>query len=558
MPRSASPDRLLLIAKRALILAMRLLTVATSLSCSPAALAATLPSPDAIDALAERARLLFDVPGLSLAIVQNGRLVFAKGYGQRDRAGSLAVDPRTVFGIGSISKSFTTAALALLVQEGKLGWDDPVVAHLAHFRLSDPVATRELTVRDLVTHRSGLGAGAGDLMLFSRSRFTREEAVRGARFLALRTRPRSGFAYNNLMFVVAGQLVEAVSGESWERFVQSRLIDPLGLTDCHADPAAFLGEAASRADVAIGYTEIGTALMPLPPDPLVAAAPAGGILCSAADLSRWAAMLLAGGTIGGVHVLDRAQRDALWAPQTILPTAETASLSHQHFRDYAMGWFLEDFDGVMRIWHSGSVAGMVGMVSLLPELDTGIVVLTNQENGNATNGLVAALSQALIGGSGGAPGETPVDWLAAYKARQDAAVARRDRLAASLPGTQARPFLHPAPASLDAYVGRYRDCWRGLFRVVRRGDRLRLSVERAEDLAGTLQALPHDLFVVHWDDRLFNGEDDAFLQFRRGTNGGIAGASMRLVGSDMSFDVRDLDLRRVGTARAQCGAGRAG
>lgn len=548
---------------RALILALRLLTVATLLTRAPAALAAPaapaapaamLPPADAIDALAERARLLFDVPGLSLAIVQHGRLVFAKGYGQRDRARSLPVDPRTVFGIGSISKSFTTAALALLVQEGKLGWDDPVVAHLPQFRLSDPVATRELTVRDLVTHRSGLGAGAGDLMLFSRSRFTRADAIRGARFLTLRTRPRSGFAYNNLMFVVAGRLVEAVSGESWERFVQSRLIDPLGMTDCHADAAAFLAGAASPGDVAIGYTEIGSALMPLPPDPLVAAAPAGGILCSAADLSRWAAMLLAGGTIDGVHVLDRAQRDALWSPQTILPTAGTAALSHQHFRDYAMGWFLEDFDGVARIWHSGSVAGMVGMVSLLPERDAGIVVLTNQENGNATNGLVAALSQALIG----PPGGNPVDWLAVYKARQDAAAARRDRLAASLPGTPARPFLHPAPARLDAYVGRYRDCWRGLFRVVRRGDRLRLSVARADDLAGTLQALPHDLFVVHWDDRLFNDEDDAFLQFRRGANGRIAGASMRLLGSDMSFDVQDLDLRPAGTARGHCHRGPAG
>ncbi len=524
----------------------RLLIAACAVLVTAPACAATLPPADAIDALAERARALFDVPGLSLAIVEHGETVFAKGYGLRDRSASRPVDPDTVFGIGSISKNFTTAALALLVQQGRLGWGDRVTAHLRGFRLADPVATRQLTVRDLVTHRSGLGAGAGDLMLFSRSRFTRDAAVRGARFLALRTSPRSAFAYNNLMFVVAGQLIEAVSGQSWERFVQTRLLDPLGLRSCKADPVAFLGAVPPPGDVAVGYTEIGSTLFALPPDPLVAAAPAGGMLCSARDLARWAAMLLAGGTLDGVHVLDPAQRDLLWTPQTTMPIAATAALSHQHFRAYGLGWFLEDFDGARRVWHSGTVAGMVGQLSLLPDQDAAIVVLTNQENANAVNGLVAALSQALIA----APGLAPVAWLEAYKARQDAAGARRDQEAATLPGSAARPFLHPAPASLDIYTGVYRDRWRGRFLVTRQGDHLRLSVSRSVDLAGTLAALEPDLFVVHWDDRLFNGNDDSYLRFTRDPAGRIVAASMRLVGSDMSFDVQDLDLRRATPGRA--------
>ena len=136
--------------------------------------------------------------------------------------------------------------------------------------------TRELTIRDLLSHRSGLGEGAGDLMLFSRSQFTREDAVHNLRFLRLSTSLRSHFAYNNMMFVVAGLLVERVSGERWERFVQERLLDPLGMVGCHADPVAALAHPAQEADIAVGYHEIGTTLMPLPPDPLKAAAPAGG------------------------------------------------------------------------------------------------------------------------------------------------------------------------------------------------------------------------------------------------------------------------------------------
>jgi len=496
----------------------------------------TLPPSATIDALAERTLRLFNVPGLALAIVQDGHTVFARGYGLRDRERNAPVDPQTVFGIGSITKSFTAAALALLVDQGAIKWDDRVIDHLPELQLSDPYVTRELTIRDLLSHRSGLGEGAGDLMLFSRSQFTREDAVHNLRFLPMSTSLRSHFAYNNMMFVVAGLLIERVSGERWERFVQERLLDPIGMSGCHADPVAALAHPVQNADIAVGYHEIGTTLMKLPSDPLKAAAPAGGILCNADGMARWMRLQLGGGSIDGRQILSRAQRDAMWTPQTILPPGPTAALSRQHFRSYGLGWFLEDFKGDERVWHSGTVAGMVTLISLLPERGTGFVVLTNQEDSNATNGLVAALTETVQGGT--------FDWLGEYKRREQATGAARDRHAVDLPGSTARPFLHPPATELAEYSGNYRDSWRGLFAISLQDGHLRLRVSRADDLAGSMEALPHDLFVVHWDDRAFNGSDDAYIQFHRDPNGQIVSATMRLIGSDFSFDVQDLDLLR--------------
>lgn len=494
------------------------------------------PTSATIDALAERTLRLFNVPGLALAIVQDGQPVFARGYGLRDRERNRPVDPRTLFGIGSITKSFTAAALALLVDQGAIQWDDRVIDHLPELQLSDAYVTRELTIRDLLSHRSGLGQGAGDLMLFSRSQFTREDAVHNLRFLPLSTSLRSHFAYNNMMFVVAGLLVERVSGERWERFVQERLLDPLGMVGCHADPVAALAHPVQNADIAVGYHEIGATLMPLPSDPLKAAAPAGGILCNADGMVRWMHLQLGGGSLDGQQILSRTQHDAMWTPQTILPSGPTAALSRQHFRSYGLGWFLEDFKGDERVWHSGSVAGMSSLISLLPERGTGFVVLTNQEDSNATNGLVAALTEAVQGGT--------FDWLGEYKRREQAAGKARDRHAADLPGSATRPFLHPPASELAEYSGNYHDSWRGVFAIDLQEGHLRLRVSKTDDLAGSLEALPHDLFVVHWDDRAFNGSDDAYIQFRRDPGGQIVSANMCLIGSDSSFDVQDLELLR--------------
>src|SRR5450432_1287463 len=211
------------------------LAVASS-SWAATAAAPVLPpgaQPKDIDRLAERILQKFAVPGMAVAIVKDGKVLFAKGYGVREAGKPDKVDADTLFGIGSNTKAFTVAALAMLVDEGKLNWDDKVIDRLPSFRLSDPYVTRELTIRDLLTHRSGLGLGSGDLMLFPPSDFTRAEIIHNLRYFPPASSFRSKFAYDNLLYIVAGELAPAITGVSWETFVQTRILDRLG-TGCAA------------------------------------------------------------------------------------------------------------------------------------------------------------------------------------------------------------------------------------------------------------------------------------------------------------------------------------
>jgi CubicO group peptidase (beta-lactamase class C family) len=199
------------------------------LLASAQGLAQTEPPPDLDDYVA-RALKEFEVPGLAVAIVKDGKVEFVKGYGVRKLGEPAPVDEQTLFGIASNTKAFTAAALAILVDEGKISWDDPVIKHLPGFQMYDPFVTREMTVRDLLTHRSGLGLGAGDLMFFPPTTFTRDEIVARLRYIKPATSFRSKYAYDNVLYLVAGQVVAAVSGKSWDDFIKERIFAPLGMT----------------------------------------------------------------------------------------------------------------------------------------------------------------------------------------------------------------------------------------------------------------------------------------------------------------------------------------
>ena len=215
--------------------------------------AAALPmAASQLDSTVSRAMKEFEVPGMAVGIVKDGKLVYAKGYGVREYGKPGKVDADTLFQIGSNTKAFTAAALAILVDEGKINWDDKVIDHLAQFRMYDPYVTREFTIRDLLTHRSGLGLGAGDLMFFPASDFTRDEIMRGLRFLKPASSFRSKFDYDNLLYMVAGEIVPAVSGQSWEEFVEKRILDPLQMRPC----AASYNRIQDRSDVAAPHVVV--------------------------------------------------------------------------------------------------------------------------------------------------------------------------------------------------------------------------------------------------------------------------------------------------------------
>ena len=288
-----------------------------------------------IDQLVARTMSAFSVPGIAVGIVKDGKLVFAKGYGVRELGRAAAVDADTEFAIGSNTKAFTTAALAILVDQGKLHWDDKVIDYLPDFRMADPYVTREFTIRDLLTHRSGLGLGAGDLLFVTPTDFTRRDVLRALRFLKPVTSFRSQFAYDNLLYVVAGEVVAAVSGKSWEDFVTQRILGPVGMDTCAVASSRLPPTTNVAAPHAIVDGKLGTvARLEIP---LVG--PAGGIQCNITGMARWLETQLARGKApGGTLLFSEAQSEEMWTAQTPLRVqGKLAQLTHAHFAAYGLG-----------------------------------------------------------------------------------------------------------------------------------------------------------------------------------------------------------------------------
>jgi len=512
-----------------------LLTAVLALAAPAATSAATAPPSGAeIDRLVTRTMAALSVPGIAVGVVRDGKLVYAKGYGVRELGHPEPVDPDTVFAIGSISKSFTTAALAILVDEGKLHWDDRVIDHLPDFRMADPFVTREFTIRDLLTHRSGLGIGAGDLLFVTPTDFTRQDLLHALRFLKPATSFRSQFAYDNLLYVVAGEVVATASGQSWEDFVTARILRPLGMTSCAAAWDRLGGLTNRAAPHAVVEGKLGTvARLEIP---LVGAA--GGIQCNVTGMARYLAAQLARGQLAdGASLFSREQAEEMWSAQIPLrPRGKLADAAHTHFAAYGLGWNLDDFNGYKRVSHNGGLPGMVTHVSMLPELGVGVIVLTNQQEGSALTAIAAQILEAYAG----APRH---DWVALTVA---ARAERMQALHAQDPAKEPpQAAARVSPQDLDACVGRFADPWRGPADVTRTERGLRLTFSHTRALTGDLTPLGPDFFIVRWDDRSLNA--DAYVRFTRDFGGKIVGFTMKAASAstDFSFDFQDLEFSRV-------------
>ena len=485
-----------------------------------------------VDAAATRAMKAFAVPGIAVGIVKDGRLVFARGYGVRALGQSAAVDSDTLFAIGSNTKAFTSAALAILVDEGKLRWDDRVIDYLPDFRMWDPYVTREFTIRDVLTHRSGLGLGAGDLMFVTPTDFTRRDIIHGLRYLKPASSFRSQFAYDNLMYAVAGQVIEAASGQSWEDFVTQRIFAPL-----HMDGCAVSRDRLHGNNVAAPHLAEGGPVHTIPPLEVTAVAPAGSIYCNVSGMAQWVATQLGHGRApDGTRLFSEEQGEEMWTPQTILhPAGKRAELTHSHFAAYGLGWGLEDFDGYKRVSHNGGLPGMVTHVGMIPELNVGVIVLTNAQEGAA----LEAVSLQVLEAYTGVPKR---DWVALASENKKAREQRiHDADAKSAPEAGAATW---APGNLDAYAGTFEDPWRGAATVTREGTGLRLTFSRTTALSGKLTPAGINLFIVRWDDRTLNA--DAYVRFSEDFTGKVSGFRMQAVSAatDFSFDFQDLDFTR--------------
>jgi CubicO group peptidase (beta-lactamase class C family) len=481
----------------------------------------------------------FDVPGVAVAVVKDGRVALAKGYGVR-RAGEPAlVDADTQFGIASNTKAFTCAALSILAEEGRLSWDDPVTKHLPDFHMKDPWATREVSVRDLVTHRAGLGLGQGDLMWWPSTTFTRREIVRGIAQLAPASSLRSRYAYNNVMYVAAGEVVAAVSGRSWDEFVRERILVPLGMAHTvTTGPASADGLAAP-------HLRLKGRSVPVAAAAFENAAAAAGVRSTAKDMALWVRSLLEcargkDAAAGGPCVLQPESIRRMWSAQTVLGTPDPSpglEPTRAQFAAYGLGFGLRDYRGRKLAGHTGGLPGYVSRVTLVPEERLGVVVLTSQEQ----TGAFDAITWRILDDYLGAPAPA-VDWVDAY--RKDAERDARKAEEAVAKAVAARDETGRPALPLGCYAGRYRDAWYGDAIVAEEGGRLVLSMTRTPGMVADLEHWQHDTFVARWREAYMSDAQpaDAYVTFAFGPDVTVERLTMRPVSPaiDFSFDYQDL------------------
>jgi CubicO group peptidase (beta-lactamase class C family) len=491
-------------------------------------------APKDLDAYVERVRKEFEVPGLALTIVKDGKVFVAKGYGVRKLGEPAPVDSRTLFGIASNTKAFTATALALLVEEGKIEWDAPVVRYLPWFQLADPYVTRELSVRDLLVHRSGLGLGAGDLLWWPPSTYNRQEIARRLRHLPLATSFRSAYAYDNVLYLIAGEVIETISGQTWEDFVAARILAKVGMTGSNVRHS----EAGGGANVATPHAPIEGKVRPVAPFASDNTNPAGGINSNAEDMAKWMIVQLDSGRVaGGTRLFSERTTRQLWTLVTPMPIGNPApelAALRSNFRGYALGFEVRDYRGRKVVTHTGGLPGYVSKVAMIPELKLGVAVLTNQESGAAFESLTYRILDHYLGAAA-------YDWVAAYKkvrARADSMVAAAEQRSAAVRDAASRPSL-----PLAKYAGTYTDAWYGEVVISHESSKLAIRFAATPSLVGDLEHYQYDTFIARWHDRELRA--DAFVTFALKPDGSIDQVKMQAVSpaTDFSFDFHDLLLK---------------
>lgn len=495
MTRAARPTHPHRLRFRPAVLAALALAATTAATPSPAAAqrSATRDPLAGLDTYIAHAIRDWGVPGLAIAIVKNDSVVFAKGYGVREMGKPDRVDTHTLFAIGSNTKAFTSAIIGTLVDEGKMRWDAPVTTYLPGFELADPWVTREITVRDLLSHRSGLGR-RGDLLWYG-SAYSRDEILRRIRYLKPNSSFRSQYGYQNIMFLAAGQAAAAAAGMTWDQLVADRIFRPLHMTESNTSIAALAG----LPDVATPHLIENGNATPIPWRNIDNIGPAGSINSNVTDMAQWLRLQLDGGALNGITVVRTATLEETHTPQTIIPSPPDSLFPSTHFTDYGFGWVLQDYRGRKLVWHNGGIDGMLSEVRLIPEERLGIVILSNAESHELNPALAYRIMDAYLG----AP---PRDWSAIFLARHRAALAKQAAAvqavtAARVPGT--KPSL-----ALERYTGTYADTMYGDAKVsLEQG---KLVVRYGPSFTGDLEPWNYDTFRATWREAR---EGAAFVTF---------------------------------------------
>jgi len=488
--------------------------------------------------LANRALMEYSVPGMAVGIVKADKILLSKGFGLREIGGRDRVDSDTLFKIASNSKAFTTAALAVLVDDGLVSWDGLVIDYIPEFRMHDPWVTAGFTVTDLLTHRSGLPGFIGDMLLWPEPNlFTTADVIHALRYFEPVSGFRSKYAYDNLLYIVAGEVIQRVSGKSWGEFVESRVMRPAGMDRCFADkiPESDMTNLATPHGIIEGQLSI-IERSRIPQQPPISAA-AGGVVCSLDDMLTWVRTQLKQGTTPtGLELFSVEQSRELWKPRTLRNVSERdLELNGTHFKAYGLGWRLADVHGFKEVSHTGTLAGMKSYVVLIPELELGVVLLSNGSSSAARSAVMNTIVRSYM------PVEQ-IDWIKLINDGIEEDRQRQEKLAV----VDEKPAVQISPGccvpELTQFAGVYRDPWFGDVTISLQDDQLVFAAIKSPKLAGVLSHHDGSRFIVRWTDRTL--EADAYILFERDEKDQVVAMSMvKLDPGD--FDFEDLDLTRV-------------
>lgn len=446
----------------------------------------------------------WETPGLALAIVKNDSVVFMNGYGVTKMGESTPVSPKTIFAIASTTKAMTIACLGMLVDAGKMKWDDPVTKHIPWFQLYDPYVTRELTVRDLLCHRSGLERGDN---LWYLSPYSREEVLRRVRLLKPSWSFRSRYGYNNIMFVAAGQIIPSVTSSSWDDFISEHLFQPLGMTRTYPNLKSFTG----FDDAATPHSRIDGKMQPIRMASYDNIGPAGSVLSCVRDMATWVRLNLNGGVINGKRIISTEVMREIQTPQTVIrpDSLDLALRPSNHFMSYGLGWVLRDYLGRKLVQHDGAYDGMQARVVLVPEERLGLVILINAEHTD----LPESIAYRIVDHYLSAPAR---DWSAelldiSKKQREKNEAEEKKKSDERVKGT--KPSL-----GLEGYIGTYDNEIYGSAIVTMQEGKLQFSFY--PQYVGTMEHWNYDTFRIIWNYRYL---DKGMITFTLGTSGKVDG-----------------------------------